>query len=183
MSQSRLALDLDGVVTSFLSNCQDESERLARDLAQLDDEGRRSLGGVLGRFDRRGDGYLDAVQRLQARRILGKLKRPSASSLALLNRVLDYLDFNSDSRLSDEEAEICVQILERFARIDSNNESLSDRELRLLYAVIRGIDEDSNLSLDARERAKLKTALENPEVLIAEQQVRNPMVREVLGLP
>ena len=183
MSQSRLTLDLEGVVDRFLSNCVDESERLARDLAQLDEEGRRSLAGVLGRFDRRGDGHLDPVQRLQARRILGKLRKPSASSLALLNRVLDYLDFNADARLSDEEADVCVQILEKFSRIDSNNSSLSERELRLLYAVIRGLDEDHSQALDSRERARLKTALENPGALIAEEQVRNPRVREVLGLP
>jgi hypothetical protein len=138
---------------------------------------------VLGRFDRRGRGELDPTQRLLARRILGRLKRPSTATLALLNRILDYLDFDADSRLNEEETGTCVEILERFSRIDSDNSSLSEKELRMLYAVLRGIDADSSLSLDSKERGHLKRALADPNGFLAEQKANNPRLREVLGLP
>ncbi len=175
-------LKLESLATSFLENTREEHERLARDLGHLDREGLRSLGGILGRFDRKNAGHLTAEERLLARRVLGRMRKPTNASLAVMNRVLDYLDFNSDTRLDEEEMEVCVEILEMFSRADSQNDSLSERELEMLYSVLRHLDHDNSMTLESEERARLRKALMNPDVFMAEQKAQNPRLRKVLGL-
>jgi hypothetical protein len=149
-------------------------------LGHLDAQGRLELGGVLGRFDFRHKGELDAEQRLMARRVLGRLHRPATSMLVLVNRVLDYLDLNNNALLEPDEVELCVEIFELFAHADSDNDTVSEHELELLYAAIRQMDRDDNHALDALERRELREALQNPKAFLERQRLRNPRVAELM---
>ena len=168
------------LVETFLVETDEEHARLSRELRALDEEGRRNLGGVLGRFDQKGRGILDPRERLLARRVLGRLRRPSTPTLALLNRVLDYLDLNANAILEDGEVELCVEILEVFSRADTDDGRLSDRELRMLYAVLRHLDANHNGRLDADERKRLRECLRHPADFLDEQRRTNPRLKELL---
>lgn len=169
------------LVPAFLAETDEEHGKLARELRALDHEGQRNLAGVLGRFDHRGRGALDARERLLARRVLGRLRRPSTPTLALLNRVLDYLDLNANAVLDEAELELCVEVLEVFSQADSKDDRLSDRELKMLYAVLRHLDANDNGRLDADERRRLSEALRHPLDFLDEEKRTNPRLREVLA--
>jgi hypothetical protein len=154
--ESRADLPIRRLVASFLEETQVEDPRLFKALSTLDDEGTRNLAGVLGRFDAQGVGVLEAEERLKARRILVRLRRPSTSSLALLNRVLDYLDLNGNGLLDGREVRLTDQVIETFQTTESKNDSLSDRELELLYAVLRGLDRDHDGRLSRAEQLRLQ---------------------------
>lgn len=178
--ESRSDLPVHALVNSFLAETVEEEPKLHRALSGLDDEGRRNLAGVLGRLDEHNVGHLDAEKRLLARRILGRLRRPSTASLALLNRVLDYLDLNDNAILEPKEVQLCVEIFEIFGSAESVNASLSDRELEMLYAVLRDLDRDDDGRLSHDERRKLREALERPGEFLAVQRATNARLRAVV---
>lgn len=176
----RSQLPLAHLAESFLTVSAEEDPGLAKSLGALDDEGKSLLGGVLGRFDLRGKGELDAQQRLLARRVLSRLHKPCTDGLVLTNRILDYLDLNSSAVLEPDELELCVEILELFAHADSDNETLSLRELEMLYAVLRHLDRSENGQLDPAERDALRRGLNEPAVFMTEQRASNPLLISVL---
>ena len=178
--ESRADLLLRPIVESFLSATAEEEPRLHKALSSLDEEGLGNLGGVLLRLDERNQGHLDAEKRLLARRILARIRKPSTKSLALLNRVLDYLDLNGNALLDGKEVQLCVEIFEVFQSAESVNETLSDRELEMLYAVLRGLDRDDDGRLSHEERRRLRDALESPAFFLAEQKATNARFREVV---
>jgi hypothetical protein len=157
--ESRADLPIHRLVATFLAETRTEDPPLHKTISQLDDEGIRSLAGILGRFDERGDGQLDPAGRLQARRVVGRLRKPKASSLALMNRVLDYLDLNENGTLEDKELRLATDLFEAFQTAESDNDTLSDRELELLYAVLRGLDQDHDGRLSRKEREGLAVIL------------------------
>ena len=173
-------LPLATLANTFLAESRDEDPTLTKYLVQLDDAGMAQLGGVLGRFDPKGCGELDAAARLLARRILGRLHRPGLESLVLTNRALDYLDLNNNALLEEKELELCVEIFELFARADSDNDTLSVLELEMLYAVLRHLDTNHNGVLDSHERVRLRQGLDNPRSFLVEQRQHNPLLRSVL---
>ncbi|HNS96924.1 MAG TPA: hypothetical protein PLJ27_02070 [Polyangiaceae bacterium] len=176
----RSSLPIERITDAFLAETKEESPELYKYLGHLDAQGRLELGGVLGRFDFRHKGELDAEQRLMARRVLGRLHRPATSMLVLVNRVLDYLDLNNNALLEPDEVELCVEIFELFAHADSDNDTVSEHELELLYAAIRQMDRDDNHALDALERRELREALQNPKAFLERQRLRNPRVAELM---
>lgn len=176
----RKSLPLDSLVDEFLTETRQESPTLAKYLDQLDGHGRVELGGVLGRFDLHRRGKLDAQERLMARRVLGRLHRPASSGLALTNRVLDYLDLNHNALLEPDEVSFCVEIFEMFAHADSDNDTLSEFELELLYAVLRHVDRSDNHVLDPNEKMELHEALSNPRAFLQRQRSQNPRFRALI---
>ncbi len=176
----RQSLPLDSLVESFLEETKEESPTLVKYLDALDPAGRVELGGVLGRFDFQRRGKLDAQQRLMARRVLGRLHRPTGDGLVLTNRILDYLDLNHNALLEADEVAFCVEIFEMFARADSDNDTVSEIELEMLYAVLRHIDTNDNHVLDAHERQQLHDGLQNPRAFFQRQQAQNPRFTELV---
>lgn len=181
--ESRADLLLDTLVEAFLRHTDEEDPRLARELRKLDAEGRHNLGGVLGRFDERRTAELDATERLLARRVLLRLRRRTTGSLVLANKILDYLDLNADSLLSAKEVALCVDIFERFSGMESTNDTLSERELGMIYAILRDLDRDHDHALNPSERAALRRALDDPAKFLARQREENAALREILAVP
>ncbi len=153
--ESRRDLVIHPVVDEFLALTREEDPRLFKNLSALDEEGTRNLAGVLGRFDEKRNGQLDAEARLLARRVLGRIRKPSTSSLALLNRVLDYLDLNGNALLEEKEVGLFGEVCTVFQGAESKNESLSNRELELLYGCLRGLDRDHDGRLSRAELVAL----------------------------
>ncbi len=178
--ESRADLLLAPLVDSFLGHTDEEDPRLSRELRRLDSEGRTNLGGILGRFDERRSGDLDARGRLLARRVLGRLKRPATEALVLTNKILDYLDLNADSFLTEKEVGLCVEIFEMFSSLEAPHDSLSVKELRALYAVLRHLDADHDHALSHAERRRLRAALEEPARFLEAQKRENPLLRKLL---
>ena len=166
----RANLPLERIAAAFVTETVEEAPDLARQLRSLNADGMRELGGVLGRFDTRGKGELDGHARLLARRVLTRLQRPGVESLTLTNKVLDYLDLNVNALLDEEELELGLQIVEMFCRAESNNNTLTVRELQCLYALLRNLDRDGNGQLDPMERHALHKGLGNPEAFLAEDR-------------
>ncbi|MCU0292202.1 MAG: hypothetical protein MUF10_09485 [Thermoanaerobaculaceae bacterium] len=158
---SRIELDENAKlqVEAFLDATREEDPGLARSLGALDEKGQLELAGVLGRFD--GRGLAPAQQRLMARRFLGRLRKPTGHGLVIANRVLDYLDRDGDARLNDHEASVGLELLDIFARVESDNHSLSERELELLEGAVRFFDRDSNRVLDEGELQRLRAAIKD----------------------
>ena len=177
----RADLPLDRIAAGFIAASADEAPDLAKQLGALNADGMRELGGVLGRLDARAKGELDAHERLLARRVLSRLHKPGAESLALTNKVLDYLDLNMSALIEEDELELCVQIIELFCRAESDNDTLTTRELQMLYAVLRHLDKDGNGQLDPLERVALHQGLGDPEAFLAEHRAFNPHLRRVLA--
>src|SRR5690606_34270878 len=180
MSNIRPDLNIEGYVTEFRNHCATEAPQIAEFIDTLDNHGRREMGGILGRFDLNGNGKLDAQQRLFASRVLDRLHRPTTSSLELTNKILDYLDLNANAVLEEKELDLAVEILEIFAGAESDNATLSERELGMLYAVLRHIDSDDNHQLDPGERRELREALNDPKGFIETQKANNPLLSEFL---
>jgi hypothetical protein len=181
MQHKRSDLASSPVVDRFLESTAEEDASLHKALAALDAHGRGELGGILGRFDRRSAGELGPTERLYARRILGKLKKPERDSLALVNRVLDYLDLNANATLEEDELELCVEVLELFASADSVNDTLTEKELRMLYAVLRHLDADSSGRFERHERQALRAGLSHPRDFLEQQRATNPLLQKVLS--
>ncbi len=181
MNKKRSELNLIPLVDDFFNHTGEEDPRLVKSFIHLDIEGQKSLGGILGRFDRNGSGNLDSRERLMARRILGRLHKPTNNSLVIVNKILDYLDLNSNSSMDPEEIELGIEILEKFSKVDSQNETLSELELRMLYAVLRYLDQNDNHVLDPEEREQLHKALDNLGSFMKTQKIENPLLRDVLN--
>ena len=180
MNTKRSELNLIPLVDDFFNHSREEDPKLVKSFNHLDIEGKKNLGGILGRFDRNGSGSLDSRERLMARRILGRLHKPTNSSLAIVNKILDYLDLNSNSLLEPEEIELGIEIMEKFSKVDSHNETLSELELSMLYAVLRHLDQNNNHVLDPEERERLHKALDNLGSFMKTQKIENPFLKEVL---
>lgn len=147
----------------------------------LNEAGRRELAGVLGRFDAGGHGTLGGKERLYARRVLGRLRRPDLEVLQEANKVLDWLDLNADATLDEDELELAVEVLEIFAKIEGGDATLSVRELQLLFAVLRHIDADDSRQLEKAERAHLRSSLQDPAAFWERQKAQNPLVQKLLA--
>jgi hypothetical protein len=176
----RADLPLDRLAAAFIAESVEEAPELAKQLGALKPDGMRELGGVLGRFDGRGKGALDGHERLLARRVLTRLQRPGVDSLTLLNKALDYLDLNVNALLDEEELELCLQIIELFCRVESDNDTLTLRELQIMYAVLRHLDRDASGHLDQLERHALHRGLGNPGAFLDEQRATNPHLKRIL---
>ncbi|MEM9695479.1 MAG: hypothetical protein AAGA56_23240, partial [Myxococcota bacterium] len=149
----------DDIVSKFLDHTKEEDGKLAGALGRLDEAGRTQLAGLLGRFDSGKNGTLGAGERLHARRVLLKLRHPDHTDVLVeTNRVLDYLDLNADATLSADELSLTIEVLEQFAQIESANDTLTLRELQLLYAVLRHLDADDSRRLEKNERVRLREA-------------------------
>lgn len=181
MTEKRSELALQDLVNHFLAATAEENAKLAHALENLDDEGRTNLGGILGRFDQKSRGELNPTERLLVCRILVRLRKPNTSSLVTLNKILDYLDLNANAKMDQNELELSIEILEIFSRAESDNDTLSERELEMLYAMLRHLDADDSHFLESHERAQLRDALRDPEVFLAEQKRSNPLLQEILG--
>ena len=170
------------LLDTLMVRLQPEAPTLARNLADLDDDARRELEGVVGRFDRDDSGHLGEGQRRDLVRLLVLLRKPGeAESLQWLNKVLDYLDVNANAKLEPNEYAEVMGILDDFRRSDSNNLSLSHVELELLYAVLRHRDADNSHLLERDERRSLRADLERFEKWWEEEKEQNPLVKEILG--
>jgi hypothetical protein len=176
---SREDLPLGRLVDSFLEQTREEDEKLFKYLDDLDDDGKNQLGGVLGRFDQKGKGQLEPSQRLLARRVLVKLHRPTQRSLVLTNKILDYLDLDRNALIDDAELALCTEILELFSTADSVNDTLSEFELDILYAVLRYLDINDNGCLDSGQKMKLRDGLRDPVVFLEREMATNPLVKEL----
>lgn len=163
MSRMELGENAEAQVKAFLAATYEEDPGLARSLAALDEQGKLELAGVLGRFENRG--LAPAQQRLMARRFLGRLRKPTAQGLALTNRVLDFLDRQGNSRLDDRGIAVGLELLDAFSRAESDNDTVSERELELLGKAVRLHDRDDNRVLDERELERLRAALKDGTLL------------------
>jgi hypothetical protein len=177
----REQLHLEQLATRFLEASAEEEPHLAKSLGSLNADGMRELGGILGRLDVRGKGELDATERLLARRVLVRLHKPSVEMLVLTNKVLDYLDLDANALIDEEELELCVRIIELFTHADGDNDTLSHRELEMLYAVLRHLDTNGNGQLDPNERLALHAGLAKPAEFLAAQKFSNPHLRALLA--
>ncbi len=162
------------IVTRFLEETRAEDPLLHGELEGLGGKGLHELSGILGRFDGRGRGELDVEQRLVASRILRRLRTIDTETLAVANKVLDYLDLNTDGRLSPHEMELCLQVLEVFAHAESQDGLLSRRELQMLYAVLRHFDSDDSARLEAPEIRWLRHSLGDLPRFMARMRAENP---------
>ena len=70
--------------------------------------------------------------------------------------MLDYLDLNGNGLLDGQEARLASQVVGTFRTAESLGDSLSDREVELLYAVLRGLDRDHDGRLSRDERLRLQ---------------------------
>jgi len=172
---------MSDIVEQFVEATREEDKNLASHLSSLDEAGKKQLAGVLHRFDQGKNGNLGASERLLARRVLLKLRKPDTEVLTQTNKVLDYLDLNADATLDKNEVALAVEVLEMFAQVDSDNDTLNLRELELLYAVLRNLDADDSKKLERPERDKLRAALENPKDFWENEKANNPRVKELLG--
>lgn len=167
------------IVTQFLAATRAEDAKLAKGLERLDDESHAALAAVLGCFDTRAAGELDDEERGLARRVLGKLHRPSVRGLEQLASALRIL--GGGQVLGRQELTLAVEILELFCRADSVNDTLSQKELDMLLAVLEQIDADGNGVLSAEERARLRDQMWDADGFLAEQKQTNPKLRKLLG--
>lgn len=169
------------LVDAFLGFADADTPKLAKQIRKLDEEAHDTLESLLARFDAGARGQLDEVECKLAIRVLRLLHRASASGLARLLTVLDYLDVNANQVLEHDELSLAVEILELFCRADSTNDTLSVKELDMLHAVLRHIDTAERGRLDHDGRQKLRDELWDGEKFLADQKQNNPLLRAVLG--
>lgn len=169
------------IVADFIKHTLEEEPRLGRELNRLDANGKRELQGVLARFDQKNDGVLGVGERTHARRLLNLLREPGYDVLVVFNKVLDYMDLNANARIEESEFRLCIEVLTTFSKAESDNDTLSERELRGLYAVLRYLDKDDSHSIDKDELRALRHALENPKTFFGDQMKNNPHYREAFG--
>jgi len=160
-----LVLVMSELVDHFISATESEDATLAKGLAKL--SGDDNLHAVLACFDWDSSGALDDDQRATARRVLGKMHTPSGKGLDLLHQVLVYLDVNENKKLEHTEVMLAVEILELFCKADSVNDSLSAKELGMLLAALKKLDDNGNGVLDKDERTALRDGLWTPDEFLA----------------
>jgi hypothetical protein len=168
------------IVTAFLEHAREEEPTSASYLDDLDDDGQRELAGVIGRFDTRHKGRLDVHQRMFTYRILSRLHRPSAISLTWTNKILDYLDLNANALIEESELDLALEIFSLFASAESDNDTLSERELEMLYAVLRFIDDNDTRFLEPHEIITLRRGLDDPKGFMAYHRSHNPLLKAIL---
>ncbi|HTM20002.1 MAG TPA: hypothetical protein VL172_05830 [Kofleriaceae bacterium] len=166
------------LVDDFLEHTAAEDAKLHKALAKLGDA-RAPLGKVLERFDYDHTGVLDERQRELARRVLRKVHRPSAKGFDLLVGALDYLDVNTNQRLEHSELTMAIEILEMFSKAESVNDTLSQRELEMLHAVLRRLAGGPG-PLDEAGRTRLRDSLWDPDAFLAEEKQRNPELEKLM---
>ena len=166
---------------AYLSHAADEQPRVASAAAQLDDEGRRLLAGMVGRFDLRSNQSLNPKERLMVSRVLTRVRKIDTESLTALNKVLDYIDLNANAQIEPAELELGVELMEAFSSIESDDATMSARELEMLYAVLRNLDANDSRKLESDQRMKLRDRLRDPAKFWAEEKAQNPLLAELLG--
>lgn len=170
------------LLDAFLNDIESDDSKLAKQLGKIRDEAEDNLVEVLGRFKHNDGEALDEQERKLACRVLTLLHRPSPKGLELLSTILGYLDVNANDVLEYQEAILAAEVLELFCKADSENDTLSNKELEVLQAVLMHLDTDGNGVIDPGERTALRDELWEPEKFLAKQKRDNPLVREVLGL-
>ncbi len=168
--------------SSFASAIEGTHEKLAKALGRLGDDASEAFSDVVSRFDRKRAGALDDEERGLAVRVLSLLHRPSPRGLELLASILGYFDSDKQRALDYQEAALATEVLELFCKADSENDTLSNKELEVLHAVLEGLDVNGDGVVDAGERRSLRDDLWDPPAFLAKQKAENPRVREVLGL-
>jgi len=176
----RESLPLSQLVQNFLAQTQEEAPALFKKLGDLDLDAKNQLGGILGRFDLKKKGELDARQRLLVRRIITRLHKPTEECFILTNKILDYLDLNLDAVIDEKELALGVEILELFATAESDNDTLSLFELEMLYSVLRHLDKDSSGHLEQFEKDVLQQGLKNPSAFLVSQKQTNLLLMKLL---
>lgn len=179
MSTRRNTLKLPEMAKMMIQRTREDDPALAKVLEQLEESGMREMGGVIGRFANGPEGVSDPRVRLQVRRLLGRLHKPDGRMLSKLNRILDYMDLNADARLEESEMELCLQLLERFSGLVSENHTLSAVELDLLYAVLRFADRNGNGRLEETERAQLLKEIQGGRSFLRRQFSDNQEFRGI----
>ncbi len=169
----------DDIVTRFLAATRAEDAKLAKGLDRLEGDAHAALSALLDCFDGDRDGALDEEERGLARRVLDKLHRPSLRGLEQLGAALIRL--GGGQAPGRQELALAVEILELFCRADSVNDTLSQKELDMLLAVLEQVDSDGNGVLSADERARLRDQLWDADAFLAEQKQSNPKLRKLLG--
>jgi hypothetical protein len=157
--RSELQQRAEDLVNSFMTATAEEDPSLADSLSALDDSGRLELAGVLGRFER--SNLSPAQRRLMSRRILGRLSKPTAEGLRLVNQALDYLDLNGDALLDDQEMKLVLELIDWYGRAGRNNGSLSAKTLEQLIDMVKAHDRNHDRVLDRDERRRLHDLLRN----------------------
>lgn len=173
--------DPSSLIDTFLRTAENDDPAQANAIKALDDAGREQLAGVLGRFDLRDRDALSRKEQVTAGTVLARLRKIETPSLELFNKVLDYLDLNANAKLEAHEVKLTMEVLDAFAGIESDNRVYSERELELLLAVLRNTDQNNSGRLDSDERMKLRTRLEDPRRFWAQEQMDNPLVKELLA--
>jgi hypothetical protein len=171
--------DDSAIVKRFLAATRSEDPKLGKGLDKLDDEAHLALATVLRCFDTAGAGELDEEDRALARRVLSKLHRPSPRGLEQLAAALACLGGGSQA-LGRNELALAVEILELFCKADSVNDTLSQKELDMLLAVLEHVDADGNGVLSPEERARLRDQLWDADAFLAEQKQTNPRLRKLI---
>ncbi|MDY0296824.1 MAG: hypothetical protein RB296_05850 [Acidobacteriota bacterium] len=179
MNVKRDALKLREITQNFIQWTLKDDPALAKSLEMISVDGRRELGGVIGRFISGPGGVSDPAVRLRVRRLVGRLHKPEIDMLVTLNRTLDYMDLNADGKLDENEMELCLQLFERFSGIISANHTLSAIELELLYAVLRFADRNQNGRLEETERKQLMSEIQGGRSFLRRQFSDNPEFRSV----
>ena len=174
--------ELVQILDHYLEHAKEELPKVVDFATKLDDAGRLELAGVVGRFDMRSNKQLSPKERLFAGRVLARLEKIDVESLTALNRVLDYVDLNANAQLEEAEVELAVELMEAFATADSDNGTLSTRELDMLYAVLRNLDKNNSRKLEGDQRMKLREQLREPKRFLEMEKQNNPILRELLGL-
>ncbi len=173
--------NFEALISTYIDQIRGDDPGMANHLASLEAAGQKELGFVLTRFDLRSQDTLNPRERIQATRVLKRVQKFSEHSLNALNRVLDYLDLNANSKLEPYETELVCEMIEAFCRVDSDNETLSTIELELMYAVLRNLDDDNTHRLEADERLKLRSSLKDPKAFWIREKETNPLVQEILA--
>ena len=171
---------LEEVLQAYLTHAKEEMPKVASAAEQLDDEGRRLLAGVVGRFDLRNNRSLNEKERLMVARVLGRIRKIDGETLLALNKVLDYVDLNANANIEPAELELGVELMEAFSSIESDDDTMSGRELEMLYAVLRNLDANDSRKLESDQRMKLRNRLREPEKFWAEEKQNNPLLKPLL---
>lgn len=174
MNPRREELKLMEMAEEMILWTREDDQALAKSMEAVDDDGRRELGGIIGRFAGGPEGVKDPRVRLQVRRLLGRLRKMDAGMLVTMNRILDYMDLNADARLGKEEMELCLQLFEKFSGLVSHNQTLAAVELDLLYAVLRFVDRNGNGRLENAERESLLADIQGGRSFLRQQLDENP---------
>lgn len=179
MSTKRTELKLTEMAENFIQYTRKDDPGLAKSLEPITADGRRELGGIVGRFTGGPAGVSDPGVRLRVRKLIGRLHKPDIDMLITLNRVLDYMDLNADGRLDENEMELCLQLFDRFSGIVSDNHTLSAVELDLLYAAVRFADRNRNGRLEEAERKQLLAEIQGGRSFMRRQLGANPEFKAV----